>query len=122
MSEKNLATLKLYFKALACGDDHKLLRVVAKELDLGLTLAVEDGKDTVTFHGSKLMMRLLAERLAELGGMVKVKTDLQTILDDPEQRRELMMNTIIATQARAGITTTRSQAAAAYDKILGERE
>jgi len=37
-------------------------------------------------------------------------------LDDPEKRRELMVDTIIATQAREGVTTTKAQAEAAYDK------
>ena len=44
------------------------------------------------------------------------RVNLRAILDDPEKRRDLMVQTIIATQAREGITTTRKQAEAAYDK------
>lgn len=49
------------------------------------------------------------------------KLDIKTILRDPRQRRELMVNTIIATQAREGIDTTREQAEAAYDAIARGR-
>jgi hypothetical protein len=45
---------------------------------------------------------------------------VRDILDDPEQRRELMIRTIIATQAREGIETTREQAERAYEKIRAE--
>jgi len=48
------------------------------------------------------------------------RIDLRAILDDPDQRRDLMVQTIIATQAREGITTTREQAEAAYDKVQQE--
>jgi hypothetical protein len=48
--------------------------------------------------------------------------DIQKILKDPVLRRKLMIPTIIATQAREGITTTYEQAAAAYDKVQKERE
>ena len=50
------------------------------------------------------------------------RIDLKTILRDPEQRRELMIETLIATQAREGVTTTRAQAAAAYDAVQRELE
>jgi hypothetical protein len=43
------------------------------------------------------------------------------LLDNSEQRKELMIRVIIATQAREGITTTREQAEAAYDKMQKER-
>ena len=46
--------------------------------------------------------------------------DVRDILQDPEQRRELMIRTIIATQAREGVETTREQAEHAYDKIIDE--
>ena len=39
---------------------------------------------------------------------------LQSLLADPEKRKTLMVNSIIATQAREGIKTTREQAEAAY--------
>jgi hypothetical protein len=39
---------------------------------------------------------------------------LQSLLADPEKKKALMVNTIIATQAREGIKTTREQAEAAY--------
>ena len=45
---------------------------------------------------------------------------VRDILDDPDERRELMISTIIATQAREGIEVTREQAARAYDKIQRE--
>ena len=49
------------------------------------------------------------------------RIDIKAILADPVQRRELMVQTIIATQAREGITTTREQAEAAYDKVQKEK-
>jgi hypothetical protein len=45
-----------------------------------------------------------------------MRVDIKSILADPEQRKELMVRTIIATQAREGIVTTREQAEAAYEK------
>lgn len=45
------------------------------------------------------------------------RVNLRAILSDPAKRRELFVETIIATQAREGITTTREQAEAAYDAI-----
>lgn len=49
--------------------------------------------------------------------MKMVRVDLRKILEDPKQRRELMVRCIIATQAREGITTTRGQAERAYDVV-----
>jgi hypothetical protein len=49
------------------------------------------------------------------------RVNIRAILANPAQRRCLMISTIVATQAREGITTTYEQAAAAYDKIRGER-
>jgi hypothetical protein len=49
------------------------------------------------------------------------RVNIKAILADPAQRRELMITTIIATQAREGITTTRAQAEAAYDKVQKEK-
>jgi len=48
----------------------------------------------------------------------KRRVGLCAILADPVLRRELMVNTIIATQAREGIVTTRKQAEEAYDKAI----
>jgi len=48
------------------------------------------------------------------------RVQIKDILQDPEQRRELMIQTLIATQAREGVITTREQAERAYDKILRE--
>jgi hypothetical protein len=48
------------------------------------------------------------------------RLDIRKILRDPRQRRELMVRTIIATQAREGITTTRRQAEEAYDRVRKE--
>ena len=45
------------------------------------------------------------------------RIDIKAILANPQQRRELMVRCIIAIQAREGITTTRQQAEAAYDKV-----
>lgn len=42
------------------------------------------------------------------------RVDLKAILADPEQRKELMVSTLQATQAREGIDTTRPQAERAY--------
>lgn len=52
---------------------------------------------------------------------MRLRVDIKSILRNPAQRRELMVATLIATQAREGITTTREQAEAAYDKVQAER-
>ena len=48
------------------------------------------------------------------------RVQIRDILSDPEERRELMIRTIIATQAREGITVTRERAEEVYDKIQDE--
>jgi len=48
------------------------------------------------------------------------RIDIHKILDNQILRRELMVRTIQATQAREGIETTREQAEHAYDKIKEE--
>ena len=48
------------------------------------------------------------------------RVDLKAILHNPAWRRKLMVSTIIATQAREGITTTQEQAERVYDKVLQE--
>mgnify|MGYP006919328923 CR=1 FL=1 len=45
------------------------------------------------------------------------RVDIKAILADPVQRKEMMVRTIIAIQAREGIMTTLEQAEAAYDKV-----
>jgi hypothetical protein len=45
------------------------------------------------------------------------RVDIRAILRDPALKRELMVRTVIATQAREGIETTREQAEHAYDKV-----
>ena len=45
------------------------------------------------------------------------RVNLRAILADPLLRRQLLVPVIIATQAREGISTTREQAEAAYDKV-----
>jgi len=45
------------------------------------------------------------------------RVDVKAILRDPVTRRDLMIPSVIALQARAGITTTRDQAAAAVDNV-----
>lgn len=48
---------------------------------------------------------------------MNMRINLKAILANPKLRRELMVSTIISTQAREGIVTTREQAEAAYDKV-----
>lgn len=47
--------------------------------------------------------------------------NLRAILVDPAQRRALLVDVIIATQAREGIATTREQAEQAYDNVQREK-
>ena len=47
------------------------------------------------------------------------RVDVKAILADPDLRRKLMVRTIQATQARAGIETTEEQAERAY--LRGDR-
>jgi hypothetical protein len=49
------------------------------------------------------------------------RVNIRSILADPEQRRELMVDSIVALQAREGVETTREQAETAYDAVLRER-
>ena len=53
---------------------------------------------------------------------MRKRLDIKAILNDPHARRELFVNTIIAAQAREGITTTREQAESAYDQVQREKE
>jgi len=48
------------------------------------------------------------------------RIDIKAILSDPVKRRRLMIQALIATQEREGITTTWEQAEAAYDKVQKE--
>jgi len=48
------------------------------------------------------------------------RIDINEVLADPEERRELMIRTIIATQAREGIHVTREEAERAYRVIQEE--
>lgn len=52
--------------------------------------------------------------------MSKRRIDLTKILEDPEQRKELMVRTIVATQAREGINVTIEEAEEAYERIQQE--
>jgi len=52
--------------------------------------------------------------------LTRKRIDIRAILRDEVLRRELMVETIIATQAREGIETTREQAEAAYAKVQAE--
>jgi hypothetical protein len=45
---------------------------------------------------------------------------MKDLLADPEQRRDLMVETLIATQAREGIETSREEAEQAYDRVQEE--
>jgi hypothetical protein len=49
------------------------------------------------------------------------RVNLKAIFADPVLRRELMVATIQATQAREGIDTTREQAERAYDAYWKNR-
>lgn len=49
------------------------------------------------------------------------RVDIKGILSDPCLRRKLMVEVIIATQAREGIETTREQAENAYDRVQEEK-
>jgi|LakMenEpi03Aug12_release.lakeMendotaPanAssembly.Ray.scaffolds.fasta_scaffold941080_2 hypothetical protein len=50
------------------------------------------------------------------------RINIKPLLGNPERRRDLMVQCIIATQAREGIVTTKQQAEAAYDKILRSKK
>ena len=50
------------------------------------------------------------------------RLDVKAILADPALRRDLMVDCLVATQAREGIVTTREQAEKAYDKVEREGE
>lgn len=45
------------------------------------------------------------------------RVDIKALLANPYERRRLIVNSIIAIQARESITTTVEQAEAAYDAI-----
>jgi hypothetical protein len=47
------------------------------------------------------------------------RVNLREILQDPEQRKELLVNAMIAIQAREGRETTRERAEEVYEKIRG---
>ena len=49
------------------------------------------------------------------------RVDIKAILADDNLRKELMVGTIQALQAREGIETTREQAEWAYDKVQLEK-
>ena len=49
--------------------------------------------------------------------MTSNRVNIRAILGDPEKRRAMMVEAIIALQAREGIVTTREQAEAAYAKV-----
>lgn len=50
-----------------------------------------------------------------------MRVNVKSILADAVLRKRLMVQVIIATQAREGITTTVAQAEAAYNKVQAER-
>lgn len=52
---------------------------------------------------------------------MSARINIRAILADPRLRRRLMVDTIIATQAREGIVTTIEQAGAAYDAAVQHR-
>jgi hypothetical protein len=50
------------------------------------------------------------------------RLDIKAILADPEKRRDLMVESIIAIQAREGRDITRERAEEVYDQARKERE
>ena len=50
-----------------------------------------------------------------------MRINMTELLANPEQRRELMVRVIMATQLREGVETSREQAEAAYDKVQKEK-
>jgi len=53
--------------------------------------------------------------------MIK-RINIKDILSNPEKRKKLFIETIIATQAREGIITTKEQAEYAYNIALAGRK
>lgn len=51
----------------------------------------------------------------------KTRIDIKSIFNNPSTRKELLINCIVAIQAREGITTTLEQAELAYDKVQKEK-
>jgi hypothetical protein len=54
------------------------------------------------------------------GVWMRKRLDIKAILRDPVQRKRLMVELLIATQAREGIVTTMEQAEAAYESVRRE--
>lgn len=50
-----------------------------------------------------------------------MRVNISEIIRDPSRRRRLMVFTIMATQAREGVETTKAQAEAAYDRVQASR-
>jgi hypothetical protein len=48
------------------------------------------------------------------------KSQIRGVLDDPVQRREMIIRMIMSTQALEGVDTTWEQAAEAYDRVVAE--
>ena len=51
--------------------------------------------------------------------MKRRRLNIKAILADPEKRKKLFVETIIATQAREGVVTTQEQALEAYYSVKG---
>ena len=49
------------------------------------------------------------------------RVNIRAILANPAERRKMFVSTLIAIQAREGITTTQEQAEAAYDRLQEEK-
>ena len=56
------------------------------------------------------------------GSTANPRVDIHEILNDKQMRRELCIRGIMAIQGTAGIRTTYEQAAAAYDKVILEKQ
>jgi hypothetical protein len=55
-------------------------------------------------------------------GNVKRRRVLKAVMADGDARRDMMVDNIVATQAREGIHTTREQAEEAYRRVQNEKE
>lgn len=68
------------------------------------------------------LVRNIRALAASVEATKKPRPNVKKILASPEQKRELMTETIRATQAREGVETTKEQAEAAYDKVQAEKK
>jgi hypothetical protein len=63
---------------------------------------------------------LVRNRIKKLTIIKRKRFDIKKILSDPMLRKEIITQTIIATQSREGVETTIEQAERAYFKVRKE--